>query len=988
MLPITLYDVAAQFQPTAGGNAYTPTTYNRNPQPLFVTITSGAQISATITSGNYSTYTADKGLVTANYSNSENPAVNNVQIGNYGSVGLINQQFATGRVSLFNSDSQVNSSTINNNSGGSISVTQTAFTAAPATPGSPSTFSKSNLSITSSGSPATFAAKYNGSTLNITTAFYSDDNTNEFTVKNAANASILATGNYTSAYYGRADTTITNSGTIANTTWVPSDTISAGHWAIAAYAGTNYTTAANTNPDSSTVIPNADGSVSIGDTSSLTLTNKGTIKGDVLALDITPLVYAAAVGSSTNPFPNPGQTTLLQLPVSSGNAGPRDSDIANKGTIQGNVYLGSGTHVVHNEAGATLQGSVTVDQRPFQASFAEPTPGTAAGTYASKGGVDFNGNTCPSAGQNTTNPGCATTTNHIATVVGGQSLTLTNKGTFTGDIRIFDEATSKNSITLDGTGFSGNVVAVNGTGDNSLTLNNVTTLASVQNFRSIDLKRSNVAVGGGVSLVTGAGLGTTIYGAGGTRAAPSTNLGTIAGTLTLSGATTLTPTYKSLVRDGDVYQVASAVTGPGAAQVTVKNSSALVKASTDATDGRLLLVTDVRNANTVSGLNQPGAATLNGLTTYDGTNSQVLASGGLVESLKTDADVRAAASSLSPIVNGADIQTVINSTLLFDQQIDSRLDSFIYGQIPSSGRSADLGVARPTPVYGALPTNGAWIEGIGGGVHQSTAVGTPGYTAEIEGVIGGYDRLIGQGLRVGGAFGYIDGRVNGQSAIGAREDIQTYQGLAYATWEQPSYYLRGSVGYGGVNFQSSRQVTFAGFNDVATGSHDGNVLTARGEAGVPFEYRGNLLVPYAAFTYGKLEQSAYTESSANGAALAYGSASNDSDRSEIGGKIVVPLGSAPVFSYLFPAGSSVVALEGRAVYVHEFGKVAQTVSASFVGGGSAFVATGPTPNRDMVDYGLGLRMGSGAVQFDVSYNGLARSSYLQQVGVLRARYVF
>ena len=73
--------------------------------------------------------------------------------------------------------------------------------------------------------------------------------------------------------------------------------------------------------------------------------------------------------------------------------------------------------------------------------------------------------------------------------------------------------------------------------------------------------------------------------------------------------------------------------------------------------------------------------------------------------------------------------------------------------------------------------------------------------------------------------------------------------------------------------------------------------------------------------------------------------------------------------------------------MHEFGDVDQIVAASFTGGNS-FLVTGPNPSRDMLDYSVGLRVGSGPVQIDLSYNGLARSSYYQQVGLLRARWVF
>ena len=976
-LPITLYDVAAKYQPSAGGNAYTPSTYSSAPAPLMVTIQAGALLTAAITTANAGTYLADNGLISANYSNTENPAVNNVQINNSGAVNLSNSQYNS-RAAVFNADSQVNNFVVNNNGGGSVSVIQTGFTG----------FSTSNLSNVLSVSKKTApvsveTANYSGAALAITTDFYSDDNTNEFTVNNSANSSVLATGNYASAYYGRADTTITNNGTISNTTWSANDTIAAGHWAIVAFAGTDYATAPNTNPDNNIVLPNSSGLVTILDTSALNLTNNNTIKGDIVALDITPLVYAAAVGNSTNPFPNPTQS-ILNLPVASSSAGPRDSNIQNNGSILGNLYLGSGTHVVDNAAGASWQGNVDVDQRPFQGVFLEPTPSTTiAGDYVSAGGADFNGTACSPKNSNTSDAGCATTSGHLLTVVGGQSLTLTNEGTFTGNIEILDQATSVNAVTLTGTGFTGSVIALNGTGSNSLVLDGVTNLTSVQNFSSLDLMQSNVTVAQGVSLVDGSTLATTVFGKGGTMTAPSMNAGSIVGTLTSAGTTTVTPTYDVVVRNGDSYLLATQATGTYVASP----GTALVSSSVSNASGALILTANVRNASTVPGISGPGAQTINGLINANSSNPNVQALGIAVEGLGSNAAVVAAGHALSPIVDGAAVQTPINSAMLFQQQIDSRLDQFAFSQLPASGRSADLGVARPVPVYGALPVGSAWIEGIGGGITQSAVNGTNGYSATLVGFVGGYDRVLVPNVKVGGAFGYIDAQVGNNANVATHQRIDTYQGLGYAEYAPGPFYARGSIGYGTVDYASTRVISFPGFNDTATGRHNGNVLTARGEGGVPYAVYGSLVVPYAAFTYTHLSQSGYTEASGAGAGLTYQGVSNDSDRSEIGGKVIVPLFGAPVFSYLFPTGESFIGIEARAAYVHEFGNVGQTVVGAFTGG-TFFAVTGPVPNRDMVDFGIGVKMASGPVQLDLSYNGVARSTYYEQVGLLRGRYVF
>lgn len=963
--PVTLYDQAAQVQPTAGSNSYTPTSYAKKPAPIQVTLNKGASITGTVTSANSGSVLADKGFIAANYSNAESPAVNSVIVNNFGSIALINQQYAT-RAHALVADSQVNTFTVNNKAGASIAVAQTAT-------GFGSDFLASNLLLTSSGSPATYTARYLAAnkSLNITSGLYSDDNTNKFVIDNAG--SITATGHYAAAYYGRAATTLTNTGTLGNTDWKVTDKLSDGHWAIGTYAGADFKTLAGSNPDTPIYVV-TNGAATVTDTAKTVVKNKGTIFGDVLVLDTNPLVVAAAAASNTAP----------PLAVSASNSGPRDSQIVNSGTINGNFYLGSGAHDIQNNAGATINGSINVDQRASLGSFAStPTPGTVAGTYLSSGsGTDSKGAACPAANSNTTDLYCAKSTSTLAAFNGDRTFKFTNEGKVTGDITINDQAGATNTITLTGKGFTGNIVALNGTGSNSLTLNGVSQLASVRNFSSLDLGKSHVTVSNGVTLVSGAKLTTTIFGDGGTKAAPSRDVGSIYGTLTLAGPTTLSLKNKAIVQDGDTYQVATAVNGAGAGAISTVNS-ALVKYNASTSDGRLLVSASVRDPGTISGIDSAGLATLRGLFAYNGNSDSVRALGGTVQMLKTDDQVRTAAGALAPITNGASTQSVIGSVDAIFARIDSRLDSFTSGLVPSSGRSADLGVR---PVAPEPPRNGAWIEALGGGAHQSGVGGQAGYTSELEGFVAGADRLIGSNLRLGGAFGFVNTQINGNTQTASQGSIQTYQGLAYASYDLPRVYVRGTVGFGGLSYSNLRRIDFAGFSDLASSRHQGRVVTARGESGLPFEMGTNLLVPYGAFTYARIDQDAYSEQSGAGAALTYASNTTNSARGEAGAKLVAPLTNLPVIAKLFPVGSA-LALEGRAAYVHEFASTAQTVAASFTGG-NLFVATGPAGARDMADYGLGLRMANKSVQIDLGYEGLARSNYLQQIGFLRARYVF
>ena len=874
--PITVYDAAAAFQPTLGSNAYTPANPafpaasnpnnpGYNPNPPTVTLNFDNTVSFVVTNPPTAGFLADRGLVAANFSNTEDPAVNNVVINNAGTFSLSTNQITTTRMAVIVADSQVNNFTVNNT--GKLSVTQTF-------PGF-SAFNTSNLSVTSSGSPATYTARYSGATLNVMSVFYSDDNTNEFTINNTN--TLQATGNYASVYYGRADTTITNSGTLANTSWTPGDSIGTGHWAVATWAGTDFLTVPGTNPDSNVVVLN-NGLVTVLDTSATTITNNanGVIKGDIVVVDVTPQVYAAGIASGAA-FP---------LAVSGSNAGPRDSNIENFGLINGNFYLGSGTHVIDNAAGATINGSFNVDQRPSQASFATAIAGTAPGTYQSAGGTDFLGNACPTAGQDTTNGGCAATHNVLATFVGGQSFTLTNEGTLNGNITINDQPNSVNSITLTGTGFSGNVIALNGTGSNSLTLIGVSNLASVQNFSSVDLQTSQVTVPGGVSLVDGSTLATTIFGPGGTSNSPSTNVGTIFGTLTLQGATTIVPSIGYIVHNGDVFQVASTVSG---GTLSVDNSSALVNFTSDTSIGALLLKASVLGVGSVPGLSNAGAATLGNLLSYNGSNAQLESLGAAVESLGSLGDVRFAAEQLRPAVNGAAIAVPIGIASLFQEQIDSRLDSLLFGG--TSWQQAAAG-SSPAMAYAAAPPRPAvnyfkapppppgpdtifWGNLLESGVNQQAIGPVAGYSGRSSGLIAGADRRLTNNIIAGGAFGYAISSVLDDQAPSNSIGLETYQGLVYGSLIEPSWYVNGSLGLALERYTTNRRISFPGFIDAAFGNHDGDLFSARIDGGYPIHVANGFVVPVASLTYAHLYQDAYSEASSAGAALSIGSAQND-----------------------------------------------------------------------------------------------------------------
>ena len=177
---------------------------------------------------------------------------------------------------------------------GVISATQNYFAA----------FNPTLLSTTASGTPPTYTARYNGTTLAIVSALYSDDNTNSFVINNAGK--ITATGNYAAAYYGRRrhddrQHRLHREYRLDGGRQDLHGPLGARHLrgrrpsrpSPAATRTRRSTTCRTSRP---TRRGFKQGSLAVTDTSATTVTNKagGTIMGDILVLDTNPLVTAAA----------------------------------------------------------------------------------------------------------------------------------------------------------------------------------------------------------------------------------------------------------------------------------------------------------------------------------------------------------------------------------------------------------------------------------------------------------------------------------------------------------------------------------------------------------------------------------------------------------------------------------------------------------------------------------------------------------------------
>lgn len=778
--PIDAYDAAAGFQPTAGGNGYVPanaafpsTGYNPAPPTVIINLDSTTLFNVTATNGSGGGLNNDRGLITANYSNSEDPAVNNVTINNAGTIGLTAIGLGAGRLHAIVGDSQVNVLTVNNAASGNINVSQTFNWGG--------TFSAGNLTNTLSNLANT--AKYSGTNLAVVSGVYSDDNTESVVINNLG--TMTATGNYAAVYYGRSDTEITNSGTLQNASWVAGDAVTKGHWAIVNYAGADFATVDGSNPDTP-LYKVVGGQLAIEDNSALTVTNSGTIKGDILVLDTNPLSWAAAIALGQTPSTTSG---------SGSNSGPKDSDIENSGTINGNIYLGSGEHVINNSG--SINGNISVDQGGGTGAFAVANAGTGGMTYTSAGVGTLNstGAACPAVGTGTNDPFCAATTNTLATFAGARSFSLTNTGAAIG-------------------------------GNLSITNTVATSLISIS------------------PAVTGSGAGST-------QNAPSANIAGITGTLTISGAIpldniTLAPTIGAggVVKSGDWFKVADAVAGGvlSSSDLPTITSSALVT-WTDAINGsgNLVIGATVLSPTSIPGISGSGA---NAITALLGSGSSL---GGTIQGLATAEEVRKAAEQLRPEINGASIQAALGVTGKVLDVIDSHLGETHLAQL-----TGNSGIATGDQANNA----GVWIQGFGFRGDQDLRKSVDGYNADAYGFAAGADTALNDDTRVGAALSYAQSNIDAKGAnTGNTTDIDSYQATLYGSMIIKDWYLNAALGLARHDYDSKRLVV----GNTVNGNHEAWQYTAKVDAGWPLQFGKATVTPVASLAYSRLSQDGYSE---------------------------------------------------------------------------------------------------------------------------------
>ncbi len=849
----------------------------------------------------------------------------------------------------------------------------------------------------------------NGTTAGVAAAIYSDANTASLVINNLSgfdslgnfggmirtdDPSIGNPSDFSAAIYGSAQSQIIHNvgGLIYNIGFsYGADTLAEGHWAIANF-GTGSTTV--------DISANAIGG--------------GSVIGDILILDRNPLMVAA---QKLDPS--------LVLAYGASDVGIRDSVITIgavgdvlQSNITGNIYLGSGTHVVNITPAGVMNGNIYVDQSSTSTTDASgniltTVDGSRQFTFNNSGQMDaaysitlndvvgavnvlnyklgyFDVNTQTNSsndtnslsanglGNNILNAACYFGTQDQSTGrcgignltgittlnLSGTRFDLGNTYQLIGDANL--NATDihlANSAVLTAANVnvgSGATLA----GDTSSTIGAIN--ANLINNGTIDLGTATLNVSGNASFNSGSSIRTTI-------SASSYGKILLSGTGIVANGVTLVPSVSgATLTNGQTFIIATNTTGTP----TVANGTGLFQWSVSNSGGNLVLGVHLGIpsflAPTVS---QAATNVTDFLVNYHGINADLLKLNSELMAL-TGAEVKRHVERLRPEIHDGALRLAMSGSDRLMGIIESRLFSLQY-----TGPRAAAGPAGIASGDSLSVQPGVWAQGYAfDGAQESTRI-YDGYSIAATGMAFGADRLFGDSerLRVGGAFSYASGKVDNTGYTDVnRINIGSYFATAYTAWAGDPWYVNGALGVGRHTYDTQRSA----LGRSADGSHDAWQLGARLDAGWPLAVNDSLtLVPAARLSYSRLDESAYDEHGSI-IALQIDGRTTESLRGGLGGRAL----------YTLQEEDWLAALELRAMLNHEFGDVAQDSTARFVAGGSSFASPGVRPARDSLLLGGSIRLTGDDDQDQLSlllnYDSELRERYFSQALSMTLRYDF
>lgn len=269
-----------------------------------------------------------------------------------------------------------------------------------------------------------------------------------------------------------------------------------------------------------------------------------------------------------------------------------------------------------------------------------------------------------------------------------------------------------------------------------------------------------------------------------------------------------------------------------------------------------------------------------------------------------------------------------------------------------------------------------WLKPFGTLSDQGMDDGIIGFGAKTYGVVAGADGVASDNLRLGAAVAYAYTDVKSDDSRN-KLDIDTYQATVYGSYSispktEASFQLDA-----GLNKNDSRRIIkFGGLNRMASGDFNGySTHIATGVGHVYDVGNSTTLTPSVRLDYSLIHNESYTETGAGGLSLKVKSQTSDQFIPSVAAKVNHEFGNG--LSATANAGVGYDVLNDR-----------NAVTASYVGGGAAFVTEGLEPSPWVVRTGAGLTYNAGSYDLTVRYDREDRGEFDGQTASLKLRMPF
>lgn len=276
------------------------------------------------------------------------------------------------------------------------------------------------------------------------------------------------------------------------------------------------------------------------------------------------------------------------------------------------------------------------------------------------------------------------------------------------------------------------------------------------------------------------------------------------------------------------------------------------------------------------------------------------------------------------------------------------------GSLPALASAyGDTGSDGASPVLAAeQPSYGMWGSVYGGQARldaDAVVVGTHETHDNITGLAVGIDYRLGPDTVAGFALSGGTTSWSLDSGLGGG-DSNMFQAGVYGKTHFGAAYLSGALAYAWHDTSTTRTVTIAGTDELAA-DFDANVFGARVEGGYRFDTPMLGITPYAALEAQSVHTPSYAEYAKSGSdqfALDYASQTTSTTRSEIGA------GLDKLFAL---DDGTLLTLQGRAAWVHDFDNNRNISTAFHSLPGSSFTVDGASSTEDSALVSAGVEVG-------------------------------